>query len=71
MTQFSNLYSNLLKSEVFNSGTILKYVYLLVANSNNIYHMLQIISYSESEYPITPVKPSKPRFWHNSEFFYF
>ena len=32
-----------------------------------MYHVLLIISYSESLYPITPVEPLKARFWHNSE----
>ena len=32
-----------------------------------MYHVLSKILYSESAYPITPVEPLKPRFWHNSE----
>ena len=38
---------------------VLKFVYFLVVNNNNIYHMLLTLSYSESTYPITPVEPFK------------
>ena len=37
----------------------LKFVYYLVVNTTNIYHMLLTISYSESMYLITPVEPLK------------